>query len=91
MPYEPPLQIVSMFYIFQIRTSFSTVSSKLKSIKVLTFNIANKVYIMEGSYDLHPKLKNDAAKIFDAAMEKINFSDNVAAVNNINSWVIVNS
>ncbi|XP_075985818.1 antichymotrypsin-2-like isoform X2 [Anticarsia gemmatalis] len=70
-----------------IRSSFAAVSSKLKAIKGVTLNVANKVYIMEGSYDLHPELKKDAVKVFDAAMEKVDFAAASAAVKNINDWV----
>ncbi|CAG5018391.1 unnamed protein product [Parnassius apollo] len=70
-----------------IRSSFSVMSGKLKSIKGVTLNVANKVYIKEGGYDLESKLKEDAVKIFDAAFEKINFDDGAAAANIINKWV----
>lgn len=62
-------------------------SSKLKSLKGVTFNVANKVYIQDGSYDLQPTLKQDAVKVFDAAIEKLNFSNSEAAVALINDWV----
>lgn len=62
-------------------------SSKLKSIKGVTLNVANKVYIMEGEYDLNPKLKEDAVKVFDADFEKLNFANGNAAAATINKWV----
>ncbi|XP_052753704.1 antichymotrypsin-2-like isoform X2 [Galleria mellonella] len=70
-----------------IRSSFSSVSSKLKSIKGVTLNVANNVYIMEGDYDLVPELKKDAITVFDAGIEKINFSNGAAAATHINQWV----
>ncbi|XP_050354467.1 antichymotrypsin-2-like isoform X2 [Nymphalis io] len=70
-----------------IRSSFSSVSAKLKSIKGVTLKIANKVYIKEGDYDLDGQLKADAIKVFDAALEKVNFSNGAAAANLINKWV----
>ncbi|XP_059048997.1 antichymotrypsin-2-like isoform X1 [Achroia grisella] len=70
-----------------IRTAFSSVSSKLKSIKGVTLSVANNVYIMEGQYDLSPDLKTDAIDVFDAGIEKLNFNENVASANHINQWV----
>ncbi|CAH0722510.1 unnamed protein product, partial [Brenthis ino] len=70
-----------------IRSSFSAVSSNLKSIKGVTLNVANKVYIKEGGYDLNEDLKIDAVKIFDAALEKIDFGNSVNAAKLINDWV----
>ncbi|XP_072936095.1 antichymotrypsin-2-like isoform X1 [Epargyreus clarus] len=70
-----------------IRSSFSLVSSKLKSTKGVTLDVANKVYIKEGKYELNPKLKEDAVKVFDAGFEKINFDDGATAANTINKWV----
>ncbi|XP_045502421.1 antichymotrypsin-2-like isoform X2 [Colias croceus] len=70
-----------------IRSSFSGLSSKLKSIKGVTLNVANKVYIQEGGYDLNPELKNDAIKVFDAGLDKLNFAESSAACSEINKWV----
>ncbi|XP_047537054.1 antichymotrypsin-2-like isoform X2 [Vanessa atalanta] len=70
-----------------IRSSFSSLSAKLKSIKGVTLNVANKVYIKDGDYDLDEKLKDDAVKIFDAGLEKVDFSDGAAAADLINKWV----
>ncbi|XP_037871526.1 serine protease inhibitor 2 isoform X4 [Bombyx mori] len=70
-----------------IRSSFSAVSSKLKSIKGVTFNVANKIYIKEGDYELDPKLKKDAVEVFDADFEKVNFDNGAAAAGLINKWV----
>ncbi|XP_050665406.1 antichymotrypsin-2-like isoform X2 [Leptidea sinapis] len=69
-----------------VRTSFTSFANKLKSIKGITLNIANKVYIQEGDYDLSPALKNDAVKVFDAGLEKMDFTDSSAA-GLINKWV----
>lgn len=73
-------------FVFQIR-SFSSVAEKLKSIKGVTLNVANKVYIKEGDYDLNENMKEDAVKVFDAALEKIDFNKSVAAADAINKWV----
>ncbi|XP_068629004.1 antichymotrypsin-2-like isoform X2 [Battus philenor] len=70
-----------------IRSTFTTVSSKLKSIKDVTLSVANKVYIKDGVYDLEQNLKEDAVKVFDASFEKINFDDGAAAAEKINKWV----
>lgn len=67
--------------------SFSSVAEKLKSIKGVTLNVANKVYIKEGDYDLNENMKEDAVKVFDAALEKIDFNKSVAAADAINKWV----
>lgn len=72
---------------FQIRSSFTEVSSKLKSLKGVTLNVANKVYVQEGPYDLQPSLKEDAVKVFNAAIEKMDFNKAAAAVKVINTWV----
>ncbi|KAL4709175.1 hypothetical protein ACJJTC_008103 [Scirpophaga incertulas] len=70
-----------------IRSAFTRVSSMLKSIKGVTLDVANKVYVMEGGYDLQAPIKEDAVNIFDAAFEIVNFAENVKAANIINSWV----
>ncbi|KAH9633979.1 hypothetical protein HF086_001181 [Spodoptera exigua] len=70
-----------------IRSSFTEVSSKLRSLKGVTFNVANKVYLKDGSYDLQPSLKVDAEKVFNAGIEKIDFNTGAAAVEVINKWV----
>ncbi|XP_053601689.1 serine protease inhibitor 3/4-like isoform X2 [Plodia interpunctella] len=70
-----------------IRGSFSKVTSKLKSLKGITLDVANKVYIMEGKYDLKPELKKDAIEVFDAELEKIDFKKSTDAAKRINSWV----
>ncbi|XP_028160115.1 serine protease inhibitor 3/4-like [Ostrinia furnacalis] len=70
-----------------IRSGFSVVSDKLKSIKGVTLNVANKVYVMEGAYDLHSELKQDAIKVFDAGFEKVNFEESAAAASLINKWI----
>lgn len=72
---------------FQIRTSFLEASTKLKSISGVTFNVANKVYLPEGAYDLQEEIKNDAIKVFDAGIEKLDFSNGAAAADTINKWV----
>lgn len=61
--------------------------SKVKSLKGVTLNIANKVYIQDGKYDLSTQVKEDAVEIFDAEMEKVNFSESAAVVSNVNEWV----
>ncbi|XP_021191896.3 serine protease inhibitor 3/4 isoform X3 [Helicoverpa armigera] len=70
-----------------IRSSFSEVSSKLRALKGVTLNVANRVYVQEGPYDLEPKLKEDAVKVFNAAIEKLDFGTGGAAVEVINDWV----
>ncbi|CAH1643508.1 unnamed protein product [Spodoptera littoralis] len=70
-----------------IRSSFTEVSSRLKSLKGVTFNVANKVYLKDGPYDLSPSLKVDAEKVFNAGIEKIDFNSAAAAVEVINKWV----
>ncbi|CAH2267161.1 antichymotrypsin-2-like isoform X3 [Pararge aegeria] len=70
-----------------IRFAFSTVSQKLKAVKGVTLNVANKVYVKEGDYDLNEQLKNDAIKVFDAGLEKLNFDNGAAAAKLINQWV----
>lgn len=64
-------------------------SSNLKSIKGVTLNVANKVYIKEGDYDLEENLKKDAIAVFDAALEKMNFGNSAVAAKEINEWVSV--
>ncbi|XP_013167065.1 PREDICTED: antichymotrypsin-2-like isoform X2 [Papilio xuthus] len=70
-----------------VRSSFSAVSSNLRSVKGVTLNVANKVYLMEGNYDLNEQLKEDAVKVFDASFEKVDFSNGAAAAEIINKWV----
>ncbi|KAJ8734084.1 hypothetical protein PYW07_014635 [Mythimna separata] len=70
-----------------IRSAFTDVSSRLRSLKGVTLNVANRVYVQEGPYDLEPSLKEDAIKVFDAAIEKMDFGTGAAAVNVINKWV----
>nr|AAV91429.1 serpin 2 [Lonomia obliqua] len=70
-----------------IRPAFSEASSKFKSIQGITLNVANKVYLKEGPYELNPELKEDAVKVFDASFEKLNFNDGPGSANIINKWV----
>ncbi|XP_013144480.1 PREDICTED: antichymotrypsin-2-like isoform X3 [Papilio polytes] len=70
-----------------VRSSFAAVSSNLRSVKGVTLNVANKVYLMDGDYDLNEQLKQDAVKVFDAAFEKVDFSNGAAAAELINKWV----
>ncbi|KAM3966458.1 serine protease inhibitor 2 isoform 2-T2 [Aphomia sociella] len=70
-----------------VRSSFTSVSSKLKSIKGVTLNVANHIYVMEGDYDLQDGIKNDAIKVFDAGIEKLNFNLGAEAARHINQWV----
>lgn len=62
-------------------------SSQLKAIEGVTLNVANKVYVKEGDYELLPKLKEDAIKVFDGGIEKLNFDNGATAANVINKWV----
>lgn len=50
-------------------------------------NIANKVYVKDGEHKLHPQLEQDAIKVFDAGIEKINFDNGAVAAELINKWV----
>ncbi|CAH2990002.1 unnamed protein product [Chilo suppressalis] len=70
-----------------IRSSFSQVLSKFKTIKGVTLDVANTVYVMEGGYDLQPQLKEDAVNVFDAAFEKVDFCNSAHAANLINTGV----
>ncbi|KAJ0181145.1 hypothetical protein K1T71_003230 [Dendrolimus kikuchii] len=70
-----------------IRSSFSSLSEKLKSIKGVTLNVANKIFLKEGPYEICTELEQDAVKVFDAGIEKVNFDDGVTACNLINKWV----
>ncbi|KAI5632540.1 serpin (serine protease inhibitor) domain-containing protein [Phthorimaea operculella] len=71
----------------EIRSAFSSVSSKLRSLNSVTLNVANRVYVNEGPYQLEPGLLEDAKNVFDAAIEKIDFKQSKAAANTINQWV----
>ncbi|KAJ2946459.1 hypothetical protein O0L34_g12502 [Tuta absoluta] len=71
----------------EIRSAFLLVSSKLRSIKGVTLNVANRVYVKEGPYQLEPGLLKDATKVFNAAIETMNFNQSDAAANTINQWV----
>lgn len=53
----------------------------------MTLNVANRVYIKEGNYELDENLEKDAVKVFDAGIEKINFAESEAAASLINNWV----
>ncbi|KAI8429787.1 hypothetical protein MSG28_000325 [Choristoneura fumiferana] len=70
-----------------IRSSFSAVTSKLKSVKGVTLQVANKVYLQNG-FDLDPKLKHDAIEIFDSDLEPLDFSNSGAAAKLINDWLL---
>lgn len=87
------MQTLSINYYYkncslQIRSSFTAMTSKLKSIQGITLNIANKVYLKTGPYELNPELEEDAVKVFDASFEKLNFNDGPASADAINKWVI---
>ncbi|KAI5632539.1 serpin (serine protease inhibitor) domain-containing protein [Phthorimaea operculella] len=71
----------------EIRSAFSSVSSKLRSLKNVTLNVANRIYVNEGPYQLEPCLLDDATKVFDAGIEKIDFKQSNAAATTINQWV----
>ncbi|XP_026324377.1 serine protease inhibitor 3/4-like isoform X1 [Hyposmocoma kahamanoa] len=71
----------------EVRSSFCEISSKIRSIQGVTLNVANRVYIMEGSYELDDNLQKDAVNVFDAGIEKVNFVNSQAAASLINSWV----
>lgn len=42
---------------------------------------------MDGGYELNPKLKDDAEKVFDAGIEKLDFNNGAYCANLINKWV----
>lgn len=87
----PILILCNKPFAFQIRKAFEEASTKLKSISGVTFNVANKVYLPEGPYDLQEEIKNDAIKIFDAAIEKLDFSKSASAADTINKWVFISN
>lgn len=59
----------------------------MKSVKGITLDVANKVYLKEGNYELVAELEQDAIKVFDAGIEKMNFDNGAAAAELINKWV----
>ncbi|CAK1548274.1 unnamed protein product [Leptosia nina] len=69
-----------------VRSAFTNVSAKLKSVKGITLNVANKVYVQDGGYELNSALQNDAVKVFDAAIEKLDFA-RAGAADTVNKWV----
>lgn len=42
---------------------------------------------MDGGYELNPQLEEDAVKVFDAGIEKLDFSKGAYCANLINKWV----
>ncbi|XP_048005420.1 LOW QUALITY PROTEIN: antitrypsin-like [Leguminivora glycinivorella] len=69
-----------------IRSSFSLVSSRLKSIKGLWMYLANRVYIKK-DYELRAELKQDAVQVFDVALKPIDFCNGAVSAKVINDWV----
>ncbi|XP_030024556.2 serine protease inhibitor 3/4-like [Manduca sexta] len=70
-----------------IRSSFSELFTKWKAIKGVTFEVANKIYIKDGGYDVEDALKKDAVEIFNVEFEKMNFKNGTVAADLINTWV----
>lgn len=76
--------IVLLF--FQLLSSFSFVTSTLKSIKGATLNVANKIYLKTNA-ELKPRVKKDVEEVFETNIEHIDFSRLAAAASTINDWV----
>nr|WBB28749.1 antichymotrypsin-2-like protein [Yponomeuta cagnagella] len=75
-----------------IRSSFKAVSSKLRDVKGVTLNIANKVYYYKDGETnvlevIYPELRKDAVEVFDADFEQVDFTQSAQAATHINQWV----
>lgn len=73
----------------QVRATFSGFTSKFKSVQGITLDVANKIYLKDGNYELTTQINDDAIKVFDAGLEKIDFGKSHAAANTINSWASI--
>lgn len=71
---------------FQIRTTFTFLTSILKDLKD-TLKVATKVCLKKGDYELKDLVKKDAEDVFEADLEQLDFGDGEAAANHINNWV----
>ncbi|KAI8420406.1 hypothetical protein MSG28_008904 [Choristoneura fumiferana] len=69
-----------------IRSSYTFLTSTLKSVKGVSLNVANKVYLKKGA-ELKSGIKKDAKNVFQASLKQLDFNDKEAAVDTINNWV----
>nr|WIM01378.1 serpin [Limnephilus flavicornis] len=70
------------------RAAFKPAIARLNSIKGVTLNVANKVFVKEGDkYVLAPAFKKDTIDVFSSEAENVDFAKNVAAAALINNWV----
>ncbi|KAI8420411.1 hypothetical protein MSG28_008908 [Choristoneura fumiferana] len=69
-----------------IRSSYTFLTSTLKSVKGVSLNVANKVYLKK-SAELKSGIKKDAKNVFQASLKQLDFNDKEAAVDTINNWV----
>ncbi|KAI4454120.1 serine protease inhibitor serpin [Holotrichia oblita] len=58
----------------------------LNSAKNITISIANKIYVQD-NFRVKADFRSTAQTYFDADIERIDFSENIAAANEINDWV----
>ncbi|CAH0727842.1 unnamed protein product, partial [Brenthis ino] len=65
---------------------FSYTNTLVRSVKNVTLKSANKIYIGKG-YELNKSFAVVTRDVFGSEVQNIDFSNNVAAANEINQWV----
>ncbi|CAH0727845.1 unnamed protein product, partial [Brenthis ino] len=65
---------------------FSYTNTLVRSVKNVTLKSANKIYIRKG-YELNKSFAVVTRDVFGSEVQNIDFSNNVAAANEINQWV----
>lgn len=71
---------------FQTRAVFPLVNGKLRAVKGVELRTASKVYIPQG-YELAEQFADDSKSVFNSEVKNIDFTKNVEAANEINTWV----
>lgn len=72
----------------QTKEVFTEVNSRLKDVKGVELKQANKLYIAQNAA-INAEFAAVSKSVFDSEFRNIDFSDNLAAVTEINTWVTI--
>lgn len=70
----------------QTKQVFLNLNSRLRSIKGIDLELANKIYVRK-DYSLNDTFAALSKNVFDSEIENIDFQQNVKAAAEINAWV----
>lgn len=70
----------------KIATEYNKIMKDLNSVKSVTLNVANKIYVMD-KCAIEPAFKNTIVTSFLSEVDNINFANSANAANTINKWV----